>query len=130
MTRRLYSLLVYCAVPFAFALVLYPFVDTTYAIFRRWRQGRPIMSPDAEHLHSLLGQKLSQAHPSRGRNIASVLIVVASAAFTCVATRWMTNTVVLVALSATYFVGYVVCHRCLASPATAARFQGNHESAD
>ena len=45
------GLLLVTAALIVFAL---PITDTSLAIFRRWMQGRPIMSPDNGHLHHLL----------------------------------------------------------------------------
>jgi UDP-GlcNAc:undecaprenyl-phosphate/decaprenyl-phosphate GlcNAc-1-phosphate transferase len=100
---------------FAFILVIYPFTDTTYSIFRRWRAGRPIMSPDAEHLHSLLAQRWKTRFGERGRNLASVAIVAVSAAFVAVASLLFTYTSMLVVLAILYAVMYVVAYRLVST---------------
>lgn len=98
---------------FSFVVVLYPFTDTTYSIYRRWRSGRPIMSPDAEHLHSLLAFRLKARFGERGRNLASIVIVSASAMFVGAAVSVYSNTPVLVSLAVLYVVIYVTTYRAV-----------------
>jgi UDP-GlcNAc:undecaprenyl-phosphate/decaprenyl-phosphate GlcNAc-1-phosphate transferase len=115
---------------FLFVLVLYPFTDTTYAIYRRWRSGRPIMAPDAEHLHSLLATALKARLGTHGRNVASVVVVLVSMLFVGAAVSVFTNTPVLVALSATYATVYVLAYRALSSAARLDSFDSAGAPAD
>lgn len=96
---------------FAFALVLYPFVDTTVAIVRRIASRRPIMEPDADHLHTLLALRLSERFGSRGRNMGSVLIVLSAGLFIAAAVVLHKNTGALIALCAAYVVLHVWVYR-------------------
>ncbi len=96
---------------FAFVLVIYPFVDTTGAIVRRVVNRRPIMEPDADHLHTLLAAHLTSALGSNGRNVASLLIVTTAGLFILAGIVWHTNTVMLVALSASFVTLYVAVYR-------------------
>lgn len=96
---------------FAFVLVIYPFVDTTWAIVRRVVNRRPIMEPDADHLHTLLAVRLSDRVGSNGRNIASLLIVTTAGLFIFAGTIWHTNTGALVALCALFVALYVTVYR-------------------
>lgn len=96
---------------FAFALVLYPFVDTTVAILRRIASRRPIMEPDADHLHTLLASRLTKRFGSMGRNMASVAIVISTALFTLAAVLLHKNTGALIALCAAYAVVYIGVYR-------------------
>lgn len=100
---------------FAFMVVLYPFTDTTYSIYRRWRAGNPIMSPDAEHLHSLLARCFNTLYGEHGRNLASAAVVIASALFVAAATSVYTATLKLVALAVAYVVIYVIVYRIVSS---------------
>lgn len=97
----------------ALAMVLYPFTDTACAILRRILQRRPISQPDAEHLHTLLARWLSKRYPTNGRNFASFLIVTATLPFALAAAAMATSTVALVALSAVYFVLFLVTYLAL-----------------
>lgn len=108
---------------FAFVVVLYPFTDTAYAIYRRWRSGRPIMSPDAEHLHSLLACRLKTRFGERGRNLASVAVVSVSAVFVGAAASVYTQTPVLAALAALYAFAYVTAYRMVSASITAVSFE-------
>jgi UDP-GlcNAc:undecaprenyl-phosphate/decaprenyl-phosphate GlcNAc-1-phosphate transferase len=100
---------------FAFIAVLYPFTDTTYSIYRRWRAGTPIMRPDAEHFHSLLAQLLKSRYADSGRNVASVAVVAMSALFIAAATIVYASTPMLVGLALLYAVLYVCAYRVLSS---------------
>jgi len=40
-------------------LAAYPIVDTLFAMYRRLLQGKPLMAPDAMHLHSLLFRRVA-----------------------------------------------------------------------
>ena len=115
---------------FAFVVVLYPFADTTYAIYRRWRSGRPIMSPDAEHLHSLLALRLKAKFGERGRNLASVAVVTVSAMFVGAAVSVHSNTPVLAALAALYACVYVTTYRIVCASRAPDSFNAADASAD
>lgn len=95
---------------FVFALVLYPFVDTTAAIVRRLVAGRPVMEPDAEHLHTLLARRLENRFGSIGRNLASTVIVCVSAVTAALAVRLRHETLALIAVCAALSVGYVATY--------------------
>lgn len=96
---------------FVFALVLYPFVDTTAAIVRRMVTGRPIMAPDAEHFHTLLARRLTERYGKAGHNLASVAIVMTSAVAALLASWLHQQTLALVALCALFAIAYVVAYR-------------------
>ena len=115
---------------FAFIVVIYPFTDTTYAIYRRWRSGRPVMSPDAEHLHSLLAQRWASSFGEHGRNAASAAVVVVSALFVGAAILAFTTTPALVALAALYAVLYVAIYRALSASIAADSFKPMSTSGD
>ena len=114
----------------AFVVVLYPFTDTTYSIYRRWRAGRPIMLPDAAHLHSLLAAKLTTRFGERGRNMASVVVVAVSAIFVAAAVSVYSNTPVLAALAALYALVYVTTYRMVSASIAADSFNPARVSAD
>ena len=114
----------------AFVVVLYPFTDTTYAIYRRWRSGRPIMSPDAEHLHSLLALRLKARFGEHGRNVASVVVVTISALFVGAAVSVYSNTPVLAAISVLYAVAYIATYRMVTASMAADSFGRAGASAD
>ena len=114
----------------AFVVVLYPFTDTTYSIYRRWRAGRPIMSPDAEHLHSLLALRLKARFGERGRNLASVAIVMVSAMFMGASVSVYSKAPVLAALAAFYALVYVIAYRLVSASISAAQFDPASASAD
>lgn len=99
---------------FVFALVLYPFLDTTSAIVRRVARRRPIMSPDAEHLHTLLARSFTARFGRSGHAFASALIVAFAALVAVIATALRTDTLSLVLLSAVTALGYVLAYRRLA----------------
>jgi UDP-GlcNAc:undecaprenyl-phosphate GlcNAc-1-phosphate transferase len=69
----------------AFVAVIYPFTDATCAIARRIVRRKPIMSPDAEHLHSLLVKRVSALPRERAHAVASLAIVGTTFAFQAVA---------------------------------------------
>ena len=115
---------------FAFAVVLYPFTDTTYSIYRRWRAGRPIMSPDAEHLHSLLALRWKARYGERGRNLASIAVVTVSTIFVGVAVSAYSLTPVLVSLAAIYALLYVIAYRLVSASIASERFDPASASAD
>lgn len=96
---------------FVFALVLYPFVDTTAAIVRRVANGRPIMAPDADHLHTILARRLAARYDGAGRNLASAAIVTAAAAVALLACWLHQHTLALVALCALFAAAYAVTYR-------------------
>jgi UDP-GlcNAc:undecaprenyl-phosphate/decaprenyl-phosphate GlcNAc-1-phosphate transferase len=100
---------------FVFVLVLYPFTDTTYAIVRRKLAGKPIMSPDAEHLHTLLARRLSQRFGPNARAYAA-LPIVGAAGLTVLAALWLpTNTLWLLSISAVFAVAFVATYRWAAN---------------
>ena len=115
---------------FAFVVVLYPFTDTAYSIYRRWRAGRPIMSPDAEHLHSLLAFRLKARYGERGRNLASIAVVTVSAVFVGAAVSVYSKTPVLAALAALYALVYVATYRMVSASIAADSFNPASASAD
>jgi UDP-N-acetylmuramyl pentapeptide phosphotransferase/UDP-N-acetylglucosamine-1-phosphate transferase len=96
---------------FAFAAVLYPFTDTTYSIYRRWRASRPIMAPDAMHLHSLLALRFRARFGESGRNAASFVVVTVSAIFVAAAVSVYSHTPALIALAVLYACVYVGTYR-------------------
>ena len=96
---------------FVFVLVIYPFVDTTAAIIRRVVRRKPIMEPDADHLHTLLAARLTVSFGSNGCNIASLLIVSTASLFMIAASIWHTNTIGLVALCSFFVALYVTVYR-------------------
>ena len=114
----------------AFVVVLYPFTDTTYSIYRRWRSGRPIMAPDAEHLHSLLALCLKARFGERGRNLASIAVVTVSAMFVGAAVSSYSKTPVLAALAAFYALVYVAAYRVISASIAARPFDPASASAD
>jgi UDP-GlcNAc:undecaprenyl-phosphate/decaprenyl-phosphate GlcNAc-1-phosphate transferase len=65
----------------AFVAVLYPFTDATCAIVRRLVHRKPVMEPDAEHLHTLLAKRISRQSGINRHSLASFLIVLGTAAF-------------------------------------------------
>jgi len=105
---------------FVFALVLYPFVDTSTAILRRLLAGRPIMAPDADHMHSLIARLLTARLGPTGRNLASAVIVVVSAITSLAALALHRETVALVllcgALVAIFAVVYFILWRKVRTP--------------
>ena len=115
---------------FSFVVVLYPFTDTTYSIYRRWRSGRPIMSPDAEHLHSLLAFRLKTRFGEHGRNLASFAIVTVSAMFVVAAISVYSKTPVLAALAALYTFVYVTIYRVVSASIAADSYDPANASAD
>ena len=95
---------------FAFVLVIYPFVDTTWAIVRRVINRRPIMEPDADHMHTLLAARLTGSYGTKGRNVASLLVVTAAGLFILAGAVWHTNTGGLVGLCALFVALYVTVY--------------------
>jgi UDP-GlcNAc:undecaprenyl-phosphate/decaprenyl-phosphate GlcNAc-1-phosphate transferase len=59
----------------AFIAVLYPFTDATCAIIRRLVRRKPIMEPDAEHLHTLLAKRLARQSDGNRHMRATMLIL-------------------------------------------------------
>jgi len=104
---------------FVFALVLYPFTDTTAAIVRRLVRRRPIMEPDAEHLHTLLARRLGAALGAHGANLASALIVLTAAGVAAIAFTLQRDTPALIALCSVVALLYALAYRLL-RPAVAA----------
>lgn len=115
---------------FSFAVVLYPFTDTTYAIYRRWRSGCPIMAPDAKHLHSLLALRLRAKFGDSGRNVASFIVVTVSAIFVGAAASAYSQTPVLVALAVLYACVYVGTYRLVSASIAADSFDTASTSHD
>lgn len=107
---------------FAFVLVLYPFVDTSAAIVRRLLSGRPVMAPDAAHMHTLLARwMLAKVGPS-GRNWASIVVVAVSAlsAFAAVLLHRDTGALMVLcgAMMAIFAVCYILLWREVQAPLT------------
>ncbi|MCZ2134042.1 MAG: glycosyltransferase [Burkholderiales bacterium] len=98
---------------FVFALVLYPFTDTTAAIVRRLVRRRPIMEPDAEHLHTLLARRLGAALGAHGPNLASAFIVLTAAGVAAIAFTLQRNTPALIALCSVVALLYALAYRLL-----------------
>lgn len=92
----------------AFIAVLYPFTDTTFAILRRAIQRRPIMSPDAEHLHSLLARVLARSFGRKANAMAAASIVAVSGAFAWFAYFFASSAHHLIALCVLFAVLYSV----------------------
>ncbi|TAG75121.1 MAG: undecaprenyl/decaprenyl-phosphate alpha-N-acetylglucosaminyl 1-phosphate transferase [Burkholderiales bacterium] len=90
----------------AFIAVLYPFTDTTFAILRRALQRRPIMSPDAEHLHSLLARVLSRSFGLKANAMAAAGIVAVAATFAWFAYFFASSAHHLIALCVLFAVLY------------------------
>jgi UDP-GlcNAc:undecaprenyl-phosphate/decaprenyl-phosphate GlcNAc-1-phosphate transferase len=95
----------------AFAAVLYPFTDTTFAIVRRAIQRRPIMQPDAEHLHSLLVRKLTQHGQKSAHQLASLAIVSVAALFASIASLLSESSGAVMLVCAIFAVVYLVAWR-------------------
>lgn len=98
---------------FAFALVLYPFVDTSAAIVRRIVRRKPIMEPDADHLHTLLARAMITRFGRTGHPIASALIVCAAGMLAVTAVSLRSSTVALVLLSLLGAAVYAVVYLAL-----------------
>lgn len=100
----------------AFVAVIYPFTDTTFAIVRRLAQGRGIMQPDAEHLHSLLARWLSRRGSLARRRagcgianpLASSMVLAAYVPFAVTAVQVARDTESLVILSFGFALTYCV----------------------
>ena len=73
------------------------------------------MSPDAEHLHSLLALRFKARFGELGRNLASAAIVTASAIFVAAAVSVYWNTPVLAAIAALYAFVYVATYRVVSA---------------
>jgi UDP-GlcNAc:undecaprenyl-phosphate/decaprenyl-phosphate GlcNAc-1-phosphate transferase len=86
----------------AFVAVLYPFTDTTFTIVRRVVQRQSIMSPDAEHLHSLLGRWLA-LHGVAFSNAAAAAILLAVVAAHAALVLSLASTALHVALGCALF---------------------------
>jgi UDP-GlcNAc:undecaprenyl-phosphate/decaprenyl-phosphate GlcNAc-1-phosphate transferase len=96
---------------FVFALVLYPFADTSAAIARRIYRKKSISSADAEHLHSLLARVPASGTSSGALgHLATPLIASVSLGFAAAATALFTQTRLLMSLAATYFVCYALAY--------------------
>lgn len=65
----------------AFVAVLYPFTDATCAIIRRLVRRKPIMEPDAEHLHTLLARRFLRDAGAPPHALATSFIVIGTALF-------------------------------------------------
>mgnify|MGYP003772728207 FL=1 len=105
---------------FVFALVLYPFADTTAAIVRRLATGRPIMAPDADHLHTLLAQRLVQRFGRVGRNLASAVIVCVSGVTAVLAVALHRDTAAMMMLCGFLAVAFAVAYLAIRPRAPAA----------
>jgi UDP-N-acetylmuramyl pentapeptide phosphotransferase/UDP-N-acetylglucosamine-1-phosphate transferase len=97
----------------AFVAVLYPFTDTTFSILRRAAQRRPIMQPDAEHLHSLLARKLRAGYIGAAHPIATLVIVCVTAIFSTLAVLFASSVAAVilccVGFAATYVLAWFGC---------------------
>jgi len=94
----------------AFLSVIYPFTDTTFAILRRMWQGRGIMQPDAEHLHSLLARWLARKSSTGGgaaNPAATALILAGYAPFGLAAIAHARDSTALILLACVFAVAYV-----------------------
>jgi UDP-GlcNAc:undecaprenyl-phosphate/decaprenyl-phosphate GlcNAc-1-phosphate transferase len=99
----------------AFLAVLYPFIDTTAAIVRRLIQRRPIMQPDAEHLHTLLRRRWMNSLGSRAAIAASFAIVAAMSAVSTLAISLRDSTLTIIAIYAVTAIAYGVIWWMLAN---------------
>ena len=95
---------------FAFVLVLYPFVDTSAAIVRRLLSGRPVMAPDAAHMHTLLARWMVAKVGPAGRNWASVIVVAVSALSALLAVFLHRETEALMLLCGAMMTIFAVCY--------------------
>lgn len=95
---------------FALVLVLYPFVDTSAAIVRRLLSGRPIMAPDAAHMHTLLARWMVTKVGPGGRNWASLIVVAVSALSALVAVLLHRETGALMILCGAMTAIFAVCY--------------------
>ncbi len=92
----------------AFVAVLYPFTDTTFAIIRRVAQRRPIMQPDAEHLHSLLARSLRPRYFGIAHPLAALLIVLTTAFFSLLAVAFANSVAGVILCCMGFAVTYVI----------------------
>ncbi len=99
----------------AFVAVLYPFTDTTFAIARRLAQRKPIMAPDAEHLHSLIAAFIGLKRQKGRNSIASSIVVTSYALFAAVAIVYRESTSALVITCAAFAITYSIAWFGLAS---------------
>jgi UDP-GlcNAc:undecaprenyl-phosphate/decaprenyl-phosphate GlcNAc-1-phosphate transferase len=116
---------------FAFVAVLYPFTDTSFAIARRLFQRRPIMQPDAEHLHSLLANRIRASGVFHSNSVASTIILVALAFFALAAWVGRTNSGILVTLCAVFAALYSLAWITLAKRSQSiepSQLQGLHQA--
>lgn len=97
----------------AFVAVLYPFTDATCAIVRRIVRRKPIMEPDAEHLHTLLARKLSHHAGSNRHSVATLLIVLGTAVFQCVALAFYDVPKIAIIVSVAFGIAYAWTWRAL-----------------
>jgi UDP-GlcNAc:undecaprenyl-phosphate/decaprenyl-phosphate GlcNAc-1-phosphate transferase len=97
----------------AFVAVLYPFADTTFAIVRRLVTRRPIMQPDAEHLHSLLVRRLAARGLRKAHYLSTLILVATTGLFSVSALFYAESTFALVliciAYAATYTIAWLAC---------------------
>jgi UDP-N-acetylmuramyl pentapeptide phosphotransferase/UDP-N-acetylglucosamine-1-phosphate transferase len=104
----------------AFVAVLYPFTDTTFAIVRRLVQRKPIMEPDAEHLHSLLASKLAGFGVRGAHPLSTLMIVSCVGVFSTISLANADSTVGLVlccaVFAAVYAIAWFVCEDTRARP--------------
>ena len=88
------------------------------------------MSPDAEHLHSLLALRFKARFGERGRNLASVAIVAVSVMFVGAAVSVYSNTSILAALAALYAFFYITTYRFISASIASDSFDSASAPAD
>ena len=88
------------------------------------------MSPDAEHLHSLLALRLKARFGERGRNLASAAIVMVAAMFMAASVSVYSKAPVLAALAAVYMLVYVVTYRLVSASIASDSFDPASASAE
>jgi UDP-GlcNAc:undecaprenyl-phosphate/decaprenyl-phosphate GlcNAc-1-phosphate transferase len=92
----------------AFVAVLYPFTDTTFAIMRRAAQRRPVMQPDAEHLHSLVLRRLVAHNVAYAHALATLFVLLVTALFSLAAMLFAHSTVAVALCCALFAATYVL----------------------
>lgn len=106
----------------AFAAVLYPFTDTTFTIIRRIVDRKPVMQPDAKHLHSLLARALESNAVRHANAKASATILVCTAGFALVAATVASSSINVIAaclgFAAIYTLAWVYCANVAARSAS------------
>jgi UDP-GlcNAc:undecaprenyl-phosphate/decaprenyl-phosphate GlcNAc-1-phosphate transferase len=92
----------------AFIAVLYPFTDTSFAIVRRLLQRRPIMQPDAEHLHSLLVRRFVANEIRWPHAMSTLALLSLMSLFSLAALACSDSTLSLVTVCALFAVAYIL----------------------